>query len=210
MRLTIISIVSLLTLPLLSADIGAQSNDPITALKQRCAAEIELYRERLASEARQKQRYEQALNSCRADLAEARKAAKAGVPKAPQFQAMDPAITAKPAWQAQLPTRPQPSTPSSPDGKRSSGPQLSGQPTYAAPGSGKADQVTSLDFPTVPGRNRDWLVAHIDQQYGLLAQLYTRDALRSLSEHESRFCRDSSTDLYCKMQVRLYWITQAL
>ena len=60
------------------------------------------------------------------------------------------------------------------------------------------------------GKSRSWLEAHVAFQYAVLQQLYTANALTVLDQHEREHCRSSSTGLYCKMQVRLYWIGQGL
>ncbi len=95
---------------------------------------------------------------------------------------------------------------------KSTGPDLRGSPHYSdgRAGNAKADQAVSpLSFPNAPS-NTDWLYAHLDRQIGLLKQLYSSQALRSLGTQEHDFCKVTKTRPYCIMQLRLYWISNAL
>jgi len=95
---------------------------------------------------------------------------------------------------------------------KSTGPDLRNSPHYAGGGSGnpKADQAVSpLAFPNAPS-NTNWLYAHLDRQIGLLKRLYTSQALQSLGTQERDFCKVTKTKPYCIMQLRLYWISNAL
>lgn len=82
-------------------------------------------------------------------------------------------------------------------------------PSYSTGGGDKADQAQSpIQFPQVPPQT-DWLNAHLQSQYSVLSRLYTSGALQMLAQQEQG-CNDPRTGHYCKIRLRLHWISSAV